>query len=120
MPITVNTKTKYIYAIDFDGTIAVSEYPKILGPIKCVIDTCKKLKEEGHILILWTCRRGRALQEAIAFCEEQGLTFDYINENVPEIIEFFGSDTRKIFADYYLDDRAVNVSDMIGDCKHHA
>ena len=120
MPITINSQTKYIYAIDFDGTLAVTQYPRILGPIKCTIETCKELKEEGHILILWTCRRSVALEEAIKFCEEQGLTFDYINENVPEMVEFYGSDTRKIFADFYLDDRMVNVREMIESCAESA
>ena len=31
--------------------------------------------------------------------------FDAVNENLPEIIESFGSDTRKIFANEYIDDR---------------
>lgn len=31
--------------------------------------------------------------------------FDAVNENLPEIIENFGSDTRKIFANEYIDDR---------------
>ena len=33
------------------------------------------------------------------------MIFDAVNENLPEIIESFGSDTRKIFANEYIDDR---------------
>ena len=31
-----------------------------------------------------------------------------MNENLPELIELYGGDTRKISADFYIDDKAVN------------
>ena len=31
--------------------------------------------------------------------------FDAINDNLPEIIERYGSNSRKITCDYYIDDR---------------
>ena len=31
--------------------------------------------------------------------------YDAVNENLPEIIERYGGDSRKIFADIYIDDR---------------
>ena len=43
-----------------------------------------------------------------------GLTFDAVNENLPERIEMFGNDPRKIGADEYWDDRAVALSDIPG------
>ena len=33
---------------------------------------------------------------------------DAVNENLPERIEFFGGDCRKVGADVYIDDRAWN------------
>lgn len=36
-----------------------------------------------------------------------GIIFDAVNENLPEIIEAFGGDCRKIFANEYIDDRAI-------------
>ena len=39
-----------------------------------------------------------------------GLRFDAVNENLPENIEFFGNDCRKVWANEYWDDRAVPVS----------
>ena len=63
--------------------------------------------EEGNvILILYTCRSGRDLKIATDFCKGIGLKFDYINENVKENIEKYG-DTRKIYADVYIDDHAI-------------
>lgn len=94
-----------IYAVDFDGTLCNSNYPELGEPIDIVIEFCKQRKAEGHKLILWTCRSGRYLDEAVAWCKEQGLTFDAVNENLPEMIELFDNDCRKVFADYYIDDK---------------
>lgn len=97
-----------ISAFDFDMTLAVTEYPKIIEPIKPVIAYLKQRKAEGRIIILNTCRHDKELAEAVEWCKSQGIEFDYVNENVPELIEKFG-DCRKIFADEYIDDKAVNT-----------
>ena len=104
-------KEKLIYAIDFDGTIVEHAYPGIGMPIYNMLDIIKKLKEEGHSLILWTCRYGEKLEEAKDWLKAQGVydCFDAFNENLPEQIKYFGSDTRKIFANVYVDDRAQYV-----------
>lgn len=97
-----------IIAVDFDGTLFASDYPEILCPINSVIRWCLRMKSEGCCLILWTCREGEALEEAVDACRSVGLEFDYINQNAPEIIEMHGgSDCRKIYADIYLDDHAL-------------
>ena len=54
------------------------------------------------------------MEEAVKWCEERGLAFDYINENTPEHIEWAGGDTRKIYADIYIDDKAVAIDDYLG------
>lgn len=100
---------KRIYAVDFDGTLAETKFPEIIAPIGEMIDFCKELKKDrNNILILWTCRCGEDLAEAVEFCRECGLEFDLINENAPENVEKFGNDSRKIFAHVYIDDKAVN------------
>ena len=35
------------------------------------------------------------------------LTFDAVNDNLPEIIEMYGNNSRKITCDYYIDDKAI-------------
>jgi hypothetical protein len=100
-----------IIAVDFDGTLAVTDYPKIIEPRKFVIKFCKIAKNNGHTLILWTCRHGKELDEAVAWCKEQGLTFDYINESTPEKIAIYG-DSRKVYADLYIDDHARSLCDL--------
>lgn len=97
-----------IIAVDFDGTIVKDDYPFIGDPIPGAIDTLKKLKKEGYQLVLWTCRTGQKLAEAIKYCAENGIRFDAINENIRyRIVAYNGSDSRKISADLYIDDRGV-------------
>ena len=103
----MNTK---IVAVDFDGTLCENKYPDIGKPFIRMIDYVKSQKEKKNAkLILWTCRKGNELHEAIEWCKTYGLYFDSINKNLPEVIEYFGEDTRKIFANEYIDDRNSKV-----------
>ena len=94
-------------AVDFDGTLCENKYPEIGEPKERVIQRVKFLQKEGAKLILWTCRNGQDLEDAVKWCLERGLAFDAINQNLPEIQELWGGDTRKVYADMYLDDKNV-------------
>ncbi|MGM9766404.1 MAG: BT0820 family HAD-type phosphatase [Candidatus Cryptobacteroides sp.] len=95
-----------IIAVDFDGTIVEHRYPEIGKEIPFAIDTLKRLQAERNILILWTSREGRLLQEAIDFCASRGLEFYAVNSNHPEEYEDEAVNrSRKIKADLYIDDR---------------
>ena len=95
-----------VVAVDFDGTLCECKYPDIGAPVTPVIEYVKERKAAGDIVILWTCRVGEHLENAVEWCKRQGLTFDYINENAPEKVGQYGEDTRKISADEYIDDKA--------------
>ena len=95
-----------IIAVDFDGTLAVTQFPTIIEPKWNEIAICKALKKQGCILILWTCRCGDLLEEAVAWCRMFGLEFDAVNENVAQTLEQYGTESRKISADVYIDDKA--------------
>lgn len=97
-----------VIAVDFDDTLFNTDFPTIISPKEDIIHFCKDLQAQGHILILNTCREGVVLNEAIIACKRVGLVFDYVNENVPSRIQKYGSDCRKIGADLYLDDKAIN------------
>lgn len=99
-----------IIAVDFDGTLCENKWPEIGEANKRVIEYLKKRKADGDNLILWTCRVNSMLSDAVAWCEHHELIFDAVNENLPEIVESFGTDTRKIFANLYIDDRNMNVA----------
>lgn len=101
-------RRKYtIYAVDFDGTLCQSICPGIGRPNMKLISHLTKRKSQGHKLILWTCRAGEQLQEAVNWCRDYGLEFDAVNENLPEVIKRYGCEGRKIFADVYIDDKAA-------------
>ena len=94
-----------IYAIDFDGYLCKNAWPDIGEPNTGIIEHFKRRKAAGHKLILWTCREGQALRDAINWCMEQGLHFDAYNSNLPEANALYGRDCRKIGADHYCDDK---------------
>lgn len=93
-----------IIAVDFDGTIVEHKFPKIGKPLPFAFDVLKKLREKGHILILWTFRAGKELEDAVEFCRQNGIEFYAINKNHPEEV-FSDKISRKILADIYIDDR---------------
>lgn len=97
-----------IYAIDFDGTLCESAWPWIGAPNKKLIEHLIKRQKEGAKLILWTCRSEERLQEAVDWCVDQGLVFDAVNDNLPENIEKYGNNPRKVYATCYIDDLAVD------------
>lgn len=99
-----------IIAVDFDGTLCENKFPEIGEANKEMIKYLKDRQEAGDKLILWTCRIGEILENAVRWSAEQGLIFDAVNENLPEIVISFGTDTRKIFAHEYIDDRNVRMS----------
>jgi len=96
-----------IIAVDFDGCLCSDKYPDIGDPNWSVIHELQSRKYNGDKIILWTCRDGIELVNAIVACHEWGLDFDAINSNLPEQIIKYSSDPRKISADEYWDDRAV-------------
>lgn len=101
------TKLPYIIAVDFDGTIAGNDYPEILSVNEPVITLLRAAKNAGAKLILWTCRNGELLHNAVVYCKQHGIYFDAVNRNIPEVIAMFGVDSRKVYANEYWDDKAV-------------
>ena len=93
-----------VIAVDFDGTLCENAWPDIGKPHIGVMMCFKALRDMGNKLILWTCREGKMLDDAVAWCKERGLEFDAVNANLPERIAEYGTDPRKIGADYYCDD----------------
>ena len=90
-------------AVDFDGTIVEDNYPSIGRERPFALRTLRALQEKGFLLILWTCRTGKQLDEAVEFCQKGGVEFYGINNNF--IGETDGDGARKIDADIYIDDR---------------
>ena len=101
-----------IIAVDFDGTLSFGEWPDVGPANRELFRFLARRKEEGDRIILWTCRTDEELALAVEWCRIKGLEFDAVNDNLPEIIEQYGGNSRKISCDYYIDDRAVSVCDI--------
>lgn len=129
------TTTPYkpkIIAVDFDGTLCKHDFPNI-GEIEPknqkVIDFVKYRKKQfNDTIILWTCREGKYLDEAIDWCVQKQIPLDYINDNCDQVKEGYGQ-SRKILADIYIDDKCVdldtipfylNTSVDLKDCIYHS
>lgn len=109
-----------IIAVDFDGTICTgNSWPNLEnGEIQTdLVNRLIELKALGHEIILWTCREGEYLTQAVEYCRNNGLEFDYVNENSKEALEFLATDTRKIYADLYIDDKAETYCEF-DKCEH--
>lgn len=91
-----------IIAVDFDGTLHLPD-----GSANTTL--MRKLKasqRNGDTVILWTCRTGKSLTDALRFCSENGFIPNLVNQNAPQVIARMG-DPRKIYADIYIDDKSM-------------
>lgn len=107
-----------VIAVDFDGTLAFKSWPLTYSsmPNKTLIKWLLKRKEMGDTIILWTCRENFGgkwfedrpyLNEALQFCTRNGFIVETVNKNYDEEDgerELYG---RKIFADFYIDDKSI-------------
>jgi predicted phosphatase len=98
--------------IDFDGTIVTEAFPNIGELKQKTVQLMKDACEKGHLVIVWTARSGDAEREAYKFLVENEVPFHYMNENPEDPYAINGAQGRKIFCDYYLDDRAIHVDDI--------
>lgn len=109
-----------IIAVDFDDTLFKYDHRAdetsrgeadggtgIGQPNTELISALRIAREAGNKVILWTCREGKALSDAVAACRAHGLGFDAVNENVQTEVSLRWPDSRKVFADCYIDDKAV-------------
>ncbi|MDU1892738.1 MAG: HAD hydrolase family protein [Dysgonomonas sp.] len=97
-----------IIAIDFDGTLHTGKYPGIGAASPHAKETMQKLKEEGHYLIIWTCREGVLQTEAVNWLLAHEIPFDRVNDHEPQNkAEYEPNVARKVYADLYIDDKQV-------------
>jgi hypothetical protein len=99
---------KPILAVDFDGTLVTPEYPSIGRINQGVFKTMWEAKALGWEIIIWTCREGQYLQDAIDLLNTAGVPYDYVNNHSKQALDFFDYESRKIYATLYHDDRNVH------------
>lgn len=94
-----------IIAIDFDGTICKDRYPEIGKPKTGAVEAIRRLYNDGHYIIIHTCRTGERLKEAVNYLLEEGIPFSRVNDHCPMNLEKYGEGGAKIYADVYIDDK---------------
>lgn len=94
---------KFVVAVDFDNCLCASNYPNTGKEIKPVCDFIRSIRDLNCYIILNTCRNDKALTNAVKWCKNHNIIFDFINENAPDRIAYFG-DCRKISCNINIDD----------------
>lgn len=110
------TRQTHTIAIDFDGTVVTHDYPRIGKEIGAA-PVLRMLTENGHKLILltmrdhgdvensWNVDEHDTLDEAIQWFAKNEIKLYGINENPDQN----WSNSRKVYADLYIDDAALGV-----------
>lgn len=105
-----------IIAVDFDGILCSNCFPGIGEPNYEMILVVRQLMDEGHEVVLWTCRVEKQLEEAVKWCEDRGMHFCAVNDNAPsnkaKFDGVYAESPRKIYADVYIDDHDPNFTVM--------
>lgn len=96
-------KLHYI-AVDFDGTLFENRWPDIGPLIPRAKEVVNRFVDGGGRVIIWTCREDDLKAEAEKALRENEVQYHTINENLPELIERYGNDSRKVGAQMYIDD----------------
>lgn len=91
-------------AVDFDGTIVEDAYPEVGKQKPFALQTLKQLSQK-HQIILWTCREGKLLDDAVELLEKNGVRLYAVNKNYPDEIVGDKDFMRKLDADLFIDDR---------------
>jgi len=93
-----------IIAVDFDGTLHTGEYPDTGAPKPYAVEAMQRLKADGHYLIIWTCREYASQFAMIGWLNKHKIPYDQINDHAPNSAKDFGYESRKVYADVYIDD----------------
>lgn len=98
----INKENMAIIGIDFDGTCVTDLFPYVGDNI----GAASVLRELGerNLLILYTVRDGRYLQDAVDWFRYNHIDLYSVNYN-PEPV----SSSPKLYCDYYIDDRNIGT-----------
>lgn len=95
-----------IIAVDFDGTLFRDAFPAVGEVMPGAVDAMRALHRAGHYIIIWTCRHGDRLLDAINALTAHGIPFDRVNDHNPDNVAKYGGESgKKVYAHIYIDDR---------------
>ena len=76
--LAVSEERPCIVAVDFDGTLCENQWPGIGRENLPVISAVSLLRELGILVVLWTCREGEDLENALEWCGQRDIRFDAV------------------------------------------
>ena len=97
-----------LLAIDFDSTIAFSDWPKIGPLVPGALESLRKLREEGHHITIWSARNNkqwgvaekrRGMRAMRHFLDDNSVPYDHIDDGAHG----------KPVADLFVDDRNLGT-----------
>jgi len=105
-----------IFLIDLDNTITKSDltYPEIDEVRPYARDVINKLYDDGHCIIINTCRCGEVEEDVRKWLIENNIKFCHVNENCELRKQRFGNDTRKLGGSIVIDDKSIECLYMFG------
>ena len=91
---------KLILSVDFDGTIAELAWPEV-GALRKDADTyINLLYNEGHTIIINTCRTGKYERMAQHFLDYHGIKNHSINNHCTKHIKLYKQHIKHIYTTY--------------------
>ena len=100
----------YIFAVDFDGTCVMHDYPEVGADVPGAVETLKWLADQGGKIILWTMRSDKpevpVLTDAVTWFKDRDIPLYGIN-TCPG--QKGWTDSPKAYAHVYIDDAALGA-----------
>lgn len=110
---TAEAQHRPVIAIDFDGTIVKHNFPGIGELMEGAKEVINEWYDKGYYILVWTCRNNHEpdhpewdqapISAVRQFLIDNGVKFHGINQQQPGL--GFYLESRKIFANVYIDDR---------------
>jgi hypothetical protein len=90
--------------IDFDATVVSNDYPFMGDEIPGAVRILKRLRQEGHDLILFTMRADNLLDDALEWFKNRDIELFAVNSN-----PMFETGSRKIYGHVVIDDHNLGI-----------
>lgn len=110
---------KPIIAIDFDGLMVKDSgininknYPYITSePVPFLKEVLTYMKDHDIKVVVWTCREYMDKEAMEKWLVGNDIPYDSVNSSIDFCSAWDGYESRKIYADMYVDDKAYGFND---------
>lgn len=105
------------FTVDFDNTCALEEFPNVGMDVPLAEWALKLIQDSGHKIILWTCRTGQQLEDAVNWFKEKGIKLAAVNDwddehKKNDFAREYGI-PRKVLGDFHIDDHNLGCPHKI-------